>query len=150
MKIVLVGDTQVGKTCVLARLINKEFKSDSQATIGAAFQNYFLQTPAGFVQLQIWDTAGQEQSRSLAPMYYRAASVAILFYDVTNLKSFQALKDWMDELQEKAPVQLQIVIVGNKCDLEDRVVSTTTAQQFAKQNGAAFYCETSAKTGEGS
>ena len=149
MKIVLVGDTQVGKTCVLARLINREFKQNSQATVGAAFQNYFLQTATGSVQLQIWDTAGQEQYRSLAPMYYRAASVAIVFFDVTNLKSYQALQDWIDELAEKAPAQLHIVVVGNKVDLEDRIVSKKDAENFALSHGAAFYMETSAKTGQG-
>lgn len=149
MKIVLVGDTQVGKTCVLARLINKEFKFDSQATIGAAFQNYFLQIPTGSVQMQIWDTAGQEQYRSLAPMYYRAANVAIIFFDVTNQTSFQALQEWMDELAEKAPPQLHMVVVGNKIDLENRQITTKMAQQFATSHGAVLYKETSAKTGEG-
>ena len=149
MKIVLVGDTQVGKTCVLSRLINKEFREDSQATVGAAFNNYFLQTATGSVQLQIWDTAGQEQYRSLAPMYYRAAAVAIVFFDVTNLKSYQAIQDWMDELAEKAPAQLHIVVVANKVDLENRIVSKKDAENFALSHGAAFYWETSAKSGVG-
>jgi small GTP-binding protein len=149
MKIVLVGDTQVGKTCVLSRLINKEFKKNSQATVGAAFQNFFLQTETGTIQLQIWDTAGQEQYRSLAPMYYRAANVAILFFDVTNFSSFQSLQDWINELSEKAPAHLHVVICGNKIDLNDRVVSKKEAERFALSHGAVLYCETSAKTGVG-
>jgi small GTP-binding protein len=76
MKVVLLGNSQVGKTCIITRLVSGKF-SESLSTIGAAFQTHMLATPTGSVTLQIWDTAGQEQYRSLSPMYYRAAQVAI-------------------------------------------------------------------------
>ena len=150
MKIVLVGDTEVGKTCVLMRLIKKEFQQDSEPTIGAAFQNYYMKVEDGeTVQLQIWDTAGQEQYKSLAPMYYRAANVAIIFFDLTNIESYKSLPSWIQELSQKAPAQVNMVICGNKKDLENRCISFSEAKKFAMDNGAISYRETSAKTGEG-
>ena len=150
MKIVLVGDTEVGKTCVLMRLVHKEFTLDTEPTIGAAFQNYYMKLDENqTVQLQIWDTAGQEQYKSLAPMYYRAANVAIIFFDLTNETSFKNISLWIDELTQKAPEQISIVICGNKKDLPNRSVTFHDAKQYAKSIGAVSYRETSAKTGEG-
>ena len=150
MKIVLVGDTQVGKTCLIRRLANGVFSEHNIATIGAAFQNHVIQTKSGTVSLQIWDTAGQEKFRALAPMYYRSAAVAILCFDLTNKRTFQALEQWSMELNEKAADTLQIIICGNKKDMvEQREISFEEGTEFAKAQGAVFYAETSAKTGEG-
>jgi small GTP-binding protein len=150
MKVVLVGDTQVGKTCIVANLVGNTFKSSSPATIGAAFQTHVIATPQGPITMQIWDTAGQEKYRALAPMYYRSADIAILAYDVTQLDSFEAMEQWSNELAEKAPPNLQVIIVGNKIDLkDDRVVQADTADQWAKDHGAKLYIEVSAKTGHG-
>ena len=150
MKVVLVGDTQVGKTCVLTRLISGQFKANYPATIGAACQTHIIQTETGSVTMQIWDTAGQEKFRALAPMYYRGASAAILFFDVTNRSTFTALEEWSKELEEKGADGLITFIVGNKCDLADqRVVSQAEGQEFSFKVGALHYFETSAKTGEG-
>ena len=150
MKIVLVGDTQVGKSCLLARLITNKFNEQNPATIGAAFQNYLFQTSKGNVSLQIWDTAGQEKFRALAPMYYRSADIALLCFDLTNKESFEALEKWTIELAEKAPEKLKIIIVGNKCDLKDsRIISFEDLKEFAYSHCAAHFCETSSKNGEG-
>lgn len=151
MKVVLVGDTQVGKTCVVSRLTCGEFRPENPATVGAAFQNHTIDTPAnGSVSLQIWDTAGQEKYRALAPMYYRSASIAVLFFDLTNLATFQSLDNWISELQEKTTREIKLFLVGNKADLSDeRVVSRAAAEEFAKRHGIVNYMETSAKTGEG-
>ena len=150
MKVVLVGDSQVGKTCIISRLVNDVFKTNNPATIGAAFQTFTVSTATGTVALQIWDTAGQEKYRSLTPMYYRAAEIAILCYDVTNARSLEAMEQWTNELVEKAPPNMQLIIVGNKIDLaEERVIDKATAASFASKHGAVHYAEVSAKTGEG-
>jgi small GTP-binding protein len=150
MKVVLVGDTQVGKTCIIANLVGNTFKLSSPPTIGAAFQTHVMATPQGPITMQLWDTAGQEKYRALAPMYYRSADVAILVYDVTQLDSFEAMEQWSNELAEKAPPNLQLIIVGNKVDLkDDRVVQTEAAQQWTKDHNAKVYVEVSAKTGTG-
>lgn len=150
MKIVLVGDTQVGKTCLVKRLTSGIYTDNNPATIGAAFQNCIIQTENGNVSLQIWDTAGQEKFRALAPMYYRSASVAILCFDLTNAATFVGLEQWAAELAEKAAYTLKLVVVGNKKDLiDDRKISFEDANEFATKHGAIFYTETSSKTGEG-
>jgi small GTP-binding protein len=150
MKVVLIGDTQVGKTCLLGRITTNGFKSMSPPTVGAAFQTVTISTAAGAVNLQIWDTAGQEKYRALTPMYYRSAQVAILVFDVTNFTSYSGLQQWFSDLEQKTEVVMRIFLVGNKCDLaDDRKVSSVDAQRLAEQNGAVAYCETSAKTGTG-
>ncbi|OHS97348.1 small GTP-binding protein [Tritrichomonas foetus] len=150
MKVVLVGDTQVGKTCILGRLTTGTFRASSPATVGAAFQNHVMTTSKGVVTMQIWDTAGQEKYRALAPMYYRSAQVAILFFDLTNLESFRSLDQWANELEEKTTGELRLFLVGNKCDLEaERKVKREEAEEFGFQHGAIEYVETSAKTGAG-
>jgi small GTP-binding protein len=147
MKDILVGDTKVGKTCLLNRLTTGTFR-DTAATIGAAFQTHTVQTASGARTLQIWDTAGQEKYRSLAPMYYRAAQVALICFDLTNRESYDAVGPWADELAEKTTGEIQMLIVGNKADLdEQRVVTHEEANELAFQKGAAFYLECSAKTG---
>jgi small GTP-binding protein len=149
MKVVLVGDTRVGKTCLLTRLTTNAFR-DAAATVGAAFQTHTVATQFGARTLQIWDTAGQEKYRSLAPMYYRSAHVAVICFDLTNRESFHALGAWADELAEKGTGELQTLIVGCKADLADaRAVSRDEAQEFAFEKGASHYIECSAKTGAG-
>jgi small GTP-binding protein len=150
MKVVLVGDSQVGKTCIVTNLVSGTFRPSMPATIGAAFQTYSLSTPHGVTTLQIWDTAGQERYRALAPMYYRSAEVAILVYDVTSTDSFEGMQQWMTELSEKAPSFLKVAIAGNKIDLtEERTVAKEMGKAFAGQHNVKVYAEVSAKTGEG-
>jgi small GTP-binding protein len=149
MKVVLVGDTKVGKTCLLNRLTTGTFR-DTAATIGAAFQTHTVQTLSGARTLQIWDTAGQEKYRSLAPMYYRAAQVALICFDLTNRESYEAVAPWADEMAEKTPGDIQTIIVGNKADLADqRAVTQEEANELAFQKGASHYLECSAKNGAG-
>jgi small GTP-binding protein len=150
MKVVLVGDSRVGKTSILNRLTTGIFKENTTATVGAAFQTHVLTTAAGCVTMQIWDTAGQEKYRSLAPMYYRSASVALLCFDITNRDSFRALESWAAELATKAASDLRTILVGNKLDLADgRVIALHDAGDFAERHNVAEYIECSAKTGDG-
>ena len=149
MKVVLVGNTQVGKTCLVSRLMTGTFRANSPATVGAAFQDHVMTTDKGIVSMQIWDTAGQEKYRSLTPMYYRNAHAAVLVFDVTNKESYESLEQWATDLEEKTTTDIKIFIAGNKCDLENRQVSEEEAREFAFKHGAICYVETSAKTGNG-
>ena len=150
LKVVLVGDTKVGKSCILSRFVQGTFDRNSPPTIGAAFLTKVITTPNGPVRLQLWDTAGQEKFRSLAPMYYRSSAVAVLVYDVTSKTSLEGLEDWAAEIADKAPHNIKLIVLGNKIDLvEERCVSTQSGQEFANGLNCVYYGETSAKTGEG-
>jgi small GTP-binding protein len=150
LKVVLVGDTKVGKSCILSRFVQGTFDRNMPATIGAAFLTKVITTPNGPVRLQLWDTAGQEKFRSLAPMYYRSSAVAVLVYDVTAKSSLEGLEDWAAEISDKAPHNIKLVVVGNKIDMtEERRVPVNAGQELARTLGAVHYGETSAKTGEG-
>lgn len=146
----MIGDTQVGKSCIIERFTNNKFKSNTSPTIGAAFQTRAVNTERGTVTLQIWDTAGQEKYRALAPLYFRAVDVAVLCFDVGNINSFMSLGVWIEELKHKAPEHAKIVFAGNKVDVgNERVVEREKAAECAESNGAVGYMEVSAKTGDG-
>jgi small GTP-binding protein len=150
LKIVLVGETRVGKSCILDRRLNDTFEEQIPNTIGTAFSSTFLQTDAGNIRLQLWDTAGQEQYASLASMYYRNAHVALLVFDLTSASTFLALRRWAREVKEKAPPSIRIILVGNKADLvSQRAVKLEDIDEFRGEIGALSYVETSAKTGAG-
>lgn len=169
VKVVLLGDSGVGKSSLALRFVTDEFRPYSEATIGASFMSKSITLPSiapshsntqqsssGLVPtsqrnigFKIWDTAGQEKYRSLAPMYYRGSSAAILVYDITNPASFTALQDWAVELQQNGPPDLALVVCGNKLDLADfRKVERRVGEEYAIEIGA-WYVETSAKDGEG-
>ena len=149
-KVVIIGDTQVGKTSILSYLKDGHANLNSPSTIGASFQTHFVQTDTETVSFQIWDTAGQERFRALTPLYYRSALWAILVFDITNLHSFQDLYEWIQDLKEKMETGMNLVLVGNKVDLADkRVVSYSDALNLSTQFSAKFYIETSAATGAG-
>uniref|UniRef100_A0A6B2LHQ4 Uncharacterized protein n=1 Tax=Arcella intermedia TaxID=1963864 RepID=A0A6B2LHQ4_9EUKA len=149
-KIVLLGDTGVGKTSIALRFTNDTFQPRTNPTIGASFLMKSMTVDDRKLKLQIWDTAGQERFRSLAPMYYRGASAALLVYDLTSPFSFNKVKEWVNELKINVPDDIIIVVVGNKLDKaqKHREISTETGQEYARSVGAAFF-ETSAKTKEG-
>jgi small GTP-binding protein len=120
------------------------------ATVGAAFLTKVITTANGPVRLQLWDTFGQEKFRSLALMYYRSSAVAVLVFDVTNRQSLDGLEDWQEELSDKAPHNIKLVVIGNKSDMTDkRVVPRVSGEDLAKKIGAIHYTETSALTGAG-
>ena len=149
IKVVLVGDTKVGKSAILSRFTTGSFDSDITPTIGASYATHNFSSPSGGeIKIHIWDTAGQEKFRSLAPMYYRNSNVALLVYDVTSKESFEALTVWKKEIDTKAPVGIKFVIVGNKIDLKERAVSTEEGMKYANAIKAEFQ-ESSAKSGEG-
>ena len=149
-KLVLLGDSSVGKSCLVAQFVRSEFHDFQEPTIGAAFLTAQLaldDTSSNTVRLEIWDTAGQERYRSLAPMYYRGAAAAIVVFDLTSQESFSGAKSWVKELQRRGDANVVIALAGNKLDVEGRVVEKEEAAAFAEENGI-IYMETSAKTAQ--
>eukprot|EP00735_Rhodelphis_limneticus_P001050 TRINITY_DN11601_c0_g1::TRINITY_DN11601_c0_g1_i1::g.21983::m.21983 TRINITY_DN11601_c0_g1::TRINITY_DN11601_c0_g1_i1::g.21983 ORF type:complete len:198 (+),score=41.10,sp/Q9SN68/RAF2B_ARATH/52.36/4e-62,Ras/PF00071.17/4.8e-52,Miro/PF08477.8/1.8e-18,Arf/PF00025.16/3.3e-10,Gtr1_RagA/PF04670.7/8.3e-07,MMR_HSR1/PF01926.18/7.2e-06,GTP_EFTU/PF00009.22/0.0013,DUF258/PF03193.11/0.0013,NTPase_1/PF03266.10/0.0027,SRPRB/PF09439.5/0.0069,ABC_tran/PF00005.22/0.011,DUF815/PF05673.8/0.091,DUF815/PF05673.8/4.2e+02 len=151
-KVVLLGDTGVGKSSLVLRFVTNQYRDYSESTIGASFLTKTVRNGDESIKFQIWDTAGQEKYHSLAPIYYRNASIAILVFDLGNLDSFKTLKSWVTELQENGPTGIIIALAGNKLDLylneASRAVSLAVAQAYAKEIGAT-YTETSAKDDTG-
>jgi small GTP-binding protein len=149
VKVVFVGETRVGKSCILRRFVDDVFDENQVNTIGTAFSTKVIPTPTGTILLQLWDTAGQEQYRSLASMYYRNAHVALLVYDFTRRETFTKLSDWVGEISDHAPNGIRSIVVANKLDISPRGVTREEGRSFAESINAIAYLETSAKTGEG-
>merc|ERR1719249_349807 len=144
-KLVLLGDAAVGKSSVVGRFVKNEFLDFQQPTIGAAFLTQTVNLATHKVKFEIWDTAGQEKYRSLAPLYYRGASAALVVYDITNRESFENARKWIEEVQTQEGGHVVIGLAGNKVDLAaNRKVSTEEGAQFAKEKNFIFF-ETSAK-----
>lgn len=144
LKIVLIGDSGVGKTNLLSRFTRDQFNPDSKSTIGVEFATKTMEVEGKTVKAQIWDTAGQERYRAITSAYYRGAIGALLLYDVTSSLTFQSLNRWLQELRENADSNIVVMLVGNKCDLaESRAVSTEEGTGMAKQENLLFI-ETSA------
>ncbi|GAV63922.1 HLH domain-containing protein/Ras domain-containing protein [Cephalotus follicularis] len=143
-KVVLIGDSAVGKSQLLARFARNEFNVDSKATIGVEFQTKTLVIDHKTVKAQIWDTAGQERYRAVTSAYYRGAVGAMLVYDMTKRQSFDHMARWLEELRGHADKNIVIMLIGNKCDLGSlRAVPTEDAQEFAQRENL-FFMETSA------
>ncbi|CDR45310.1 CYFA0S17e01310g1_1 [Cyberlindnera fabianii] len=149
-KLVLLGESAVGKSSIVHRFVKDSFDDFRESTIGAAFLTQTIQLDENTtVKFEIWDTAGQERYKSLAPMYYRNANAAVVVYDITQEASLERAKSWIKELQRQANQDIVIALAGNKLDLEaDRKVSKETARAFASEEGLLFF-EVSAKSGEG-
>lgn len=148
LKFIIVGNSAVGKSCLLLRFDEGRFQPIHDVTVGVTFSIKKLQIDGKSVKVQIWDTAGQEIFRSITRSYYRDSACAIIVYDITERGSFEKLGDWIRDVRNLAPPECQLVLVGNKIDLaSQRVVSTTEGSDFADQHGLLFF-EASAATGE--
>lgn len=147
-KVMLVGDSGVGKTCLLVRFKDGAFLAGSFiSTVGIDFRNKVLSLDAVKVKLQIWDTAGQERFRSVTHAYYRDAHALLLLYDVTNKASFDNIRAWLTEVHEYAQQDVVVMLLGNKADsAHDRAVKREEGEKLAKEFGVPFM-ETSAKSG---
>ncbi|XP_004492211.1 ras-related protein RABA5b [Cicer arietinum] len=143
-KIVLIGDSAVGKSNLLSRFARNEFDSNSKATIGVEFQTQMVEIDGKEVKAQIWDTAGQERFRAVTSAYYRGAVGALVVYDISRRGTFDSIKRWLDELTTQNDSTVATMLVGNKCDLENiREVSTEEGKTLAEEEGL-FFMETSA------
>mmetsp|Transcript_21517 Transcript_21517/g.35433 ORF Transcript_21517/g.35433 Transcript_21517/m.35433 type:complete len:175 (+) Transcript_21517:92-616(+) len=144
-KLLLIGDSGVGKSCLLLRFADDTYTESYISTIGVDFKIRTITQDSKTVKLQIWDTAGQERFRTITSSYYRGAHGIIVVYDVTDMESFNNVKQWLHEIDRYACENVNKLLVGNKSDLEKkRVVSTEQAQEFANSLGIEFM-ETSAK-----
>jgi Ras-related protein Rab-5C len=145
-KLVLLGDSAVGKSCLVVRFVRDEYFEFQEPTIGAAFLTQTVQLEDCTVKFEIWDTAGQERYRSLAPMYYRGAAAAIVVYDITKKDTFKGAQSWVKELRSRGDPSVIIALAGNKADLEaKRKIPTEEAISYANLSEIIFQ-ETSAKT----
>lgn len=145
-KLVLLGESAVGKSSLVLRFVKGQFLDYQESTIGAAFLTQTVCLNDTTVKFEIWDTAGQERYHSLAPMYYRGAQAAIVVYDITSYDSFDRAKKWVKELQRQGNPNIVIALAGNKVDLASkRTVEIEESQAYSEENGILFM-ETSAKT----
>ncbi|XP_014498055.1 ras-related protein RABA5e [Vigna radiata var. radiata] len=143
-KVVLIGDSAVGKSNLLSRFARNEFDSNSKATIGVEFQTQVVEIDGKEVKAQIWDTAGQERFRAVTSAYYRGAVGALVVYDISRRGTFDGIKRWLEELTTQNDSTVARMLVGNKCDLENiREVSTEEGKNLAEEEGL-FFMETSA------
>mmetsp|Transcript_76486 Transcript_76486/g.93939 ORF Transcript_76486/g.93939 Transcript_76486/m.93939 type:complete len:207 (+) Transcript_76486:120-740(+) len=144
-KLVLIGDSGVGKSCLLLRFADDSFTDSYISTIGVDFRFRTVNIDMKTVKLQIWDTAGQERFRTITSAYYRGAHGIIMVYDVTNFESFEHVEEWLNEVNRHASESTLKLLVGNKADLaDDKKVESEDAKKFADNLGISFL-ETSAK-----
>ncbi|XP_072545699.1 ras-related protein Rab-10-like [Salminus brasiliensis] len=144
-KLLLIGDSGVGKTCVLFRFSDDAFNTTFISTIGIDFKIKTVELQGKRIKLQIWDTAGQERFHTITTSYYRGAMGIMLVYDITNAKSFENISKWLRNIEEHANEDVERMLLGNKCDMEDmRVVPKAKGEQIACEHNIRFF-ETSAK-----
>jgi Ras-related protein Rab-10 len=145
-KLLLIGDSGVGKTCILFRFSEDAFNTTFISTIGIDFKIKTIELKGKKIKLQIWDTAGQERFHNITTSYYRGAMGIMLVYDITNAKSFDNIAKWLRNIDDHANEDVERMILGNKCDMDDkRVISYERGQSIAKEHKLRFL-ETSAKT----
>ena len=145
-KYIIIGDTGVGKSCLLLQFTDKRFQPVHDLTIGVEFGARIININEQPVKLQIWDTAGQESFRSITRSYYRGAAGALLVYDITRRETFEHLASWLEDARQHANPNMTIMLIGNKSDLSHRrAVTTEEGAAFAREHGLIFL-ETSAKT----
>ena len=149
----MLGEGAVGKTAIVTRFSHGFFRTDYKTTIGSQFavKNIDIKAREGrrlTVKLQIWDVAGQSRFQILRPMYYRGASGGVLVFDVTRRRTFIVLQEWLDELHKAINKERPLILVANKTDLPDRVVTPAEGREFADKQRMP-YVESSAKTGQG-
>ncbi|KAG0003856.1 hypothetical protein BGZ79_010928 [Entomortierella chlamydospora] len=151
LKVIILGESGVGKTSLMNQYVNKKFSNQYKATIGADFLTKEVAIDDRVVTMQIWDTAGQERFQSLGVAFYRGADCCVLVYDVNNAKSFETLESWRDEFliqaSPRGPENFPFVVIGNKIDMEEskRMISQKRAMAWCQSKGNIPYFETSAK-----
>ncbi|XP_057170885.1 ras-related protein Rab-13 isoform X2 [Ursus arctos] len=145
-KLLLIGDSGVGKTCLIIRFAEDSFNNTYISTIGIDFKIRTVDVEGKKIKLQVWDTAGQERFKTITTAYYRGAMGIILVYDITDEKSFENIQNWMKSIKENASAGVERLLLGNKCDMEaKRKVQKEQAVKLAREHGIRFF-ETSAKS----
>ena len=148
-KIIVIGDSSVGKSCLTTQAVRNNFEEFYTATIGFEFLTFNIRINNNVLKLQIWDTCGQEVYKSLITNFYRNSSLALIIYAINNMDSFKHAENWLNELKAQANPNVKVFLVGNKSDLEnERVVSKEDGERFREEKNLDKFIETSAKTGE--
>jgi len=145
IKLMMIGDQAVGKTALLVRYADSEFHEQLLPTIGIDFKNKTIELQGKKIRLQIWDTAGQERFRNITQAYYRGAMGILLIYDVSNTKTWSNVRNWVRNIHDNTPQTVNKILIGNKCDLDNRQVSTSQGEQLAREYSMKFL-ETSARS----
>ena len=147
-KIIVIGDSFVGKSCLMIKAVKNIFEENYKSTVGFEFLDYSINIDNRNINLQIWDTCGQETYRSLISSFYHSSSLAILVYAINNLKSFENLEIWLNEIKTKGNPDINIILIGNKCDLDnEREVENDIVKEWCESNNIKIFFETSAKNG---
>lgn len=144
-KLLIIGESGVGKTCLLLRFADDTYTTNHLPTIGIDFKIKVVNQEGKIVKLQIWDTAGQDRFKTITKTYYKGANGVILTYDVTDLHSFKGIQNWMKQIDENASADVKKILIGNKCDKENREVTYEEGLQFANEYKLPFF-EASART----
>ena len=148
-KIIVIGDSGVGKSCLTTQAVRNNFEEFYTATVGFEFLTFNMKINNNVLKLQIWDTCGQEVYKSLISNFYRNSSLALILYAINNKDSFQHAENWLNDLKSQANPNVRVFLVGNKCDLEkERVISKEEGEKFKEEKKLDKFIETSAKTGE--
>ena len=148
VKVVLVGDSGVGKTNIMSKYLKNQFREDSKATVGVEFGSKQFTVENHQIKAQIWDTAGQERYKAITSAYYKGAKGAFVVYDITRKNTFETVNKWVSDISAAADKKITLILIGNKNDLEDqRQVTKEVGEEKAKELGLAFM-ETSACSGE--
>ena len=148
-KLIFIGDSSVGKSCLTTKAVKNNFEEYYQATVGFEFLTFNMKVNDKVVKLQIWDTCGQEIYKSLISNFYRNSSLAVLVYAIDNKESFTHVENWLNDLKSQANEDVRIFLVGNKADLEeDRKVTKEEGEKYKLDQHLDLFMETSAKTGQ--
>ena len=148
-KLIYIGDSSVGKSCLTTKAVKNEFEDYYQATVGFEFMTFNLKLNDKIIKFQIWDTCGQEIYKSLISNFYRNSSLAVLVYSIDNKESFNHIENWLNDLKSQANEDVRIFLVGNKADLEEeRKVTKEEGEKYKLDYNLDLFMETSAKTGQ--
>ena len=148
-KIIWIGDSGVGKTCLLTKAQKNFFDQELKSTLGFEYYNITIKIKNKKILLQTWDTCGQESFKCIVNMFYKRVKLAILVYSIDNRKSFEGISFWLNEIRLNSDENVKLILIGNKNDLNDkREVSFEEGEEFSKSNGFNFFFETSAKEGD--
>ena len=147
-KIIVIGDSSVGKSCLTTQAVRNNFMEFYQATVGFEFLTFNLRINNNVIKLQIWDTCGQEVYKSLISNFYRNCSLALIVYAINNRNSYEHAENWLNDLKNQSNPNVRVFLVGNKCDLEsERTISKEEGEAFKNEKKLDKFIETSAKTG---
>jgi small GTP-binding protein len=147
-KVIVIGNSGVGKTCLTTKATKDIFSDKHQSTIGFEFFSFIIKLENKIIKIQIWDTCGQEIYRSLISNFYKTSSLAFILYSITDRNSFDDIEKWVKELKINCSPDIKIFLIGNKSDLEnERIISKLEGENLCKKFGFEYFIETSAKTG---